>query len=100
VGTGDAARSANPNKANALYAILFEAISLVMQYNNDKPLLTTCVSVLGNFLTAKVRGGQWWCDVIVTLCSPSSSHHDLSRLCSTARPTHDATWGTAVGCSF
>ncbi len=55
VGTGDAAKQSNTNKAHALYAILFEAIQLTLAYDTDRKLLTTCVTVLGNLLSAKVR---------------------------------------------
>lgn len=57
VGSGDSARSANPNKANALYSILFEAIALAMHLDSDRELLAMCVTVLGKFLMTKVRGG-------------------------------------------
>ncbi len=59
VGGGDSARSANPNKANALYSILFEAIALAIHLDTDRVLLNTCVSVLGKFLATKVRVRLW-----------------------------------------
>jgi AP-2 complex subunit alpha len=59
VGSGDAAKGANPNKANALHAILFEAISLALHLDTDRKLLTTCVGALGRFLTTKVSRVSW-----------------------------------------
>ena len=56
VGAGDVAKNANPNKANALHAIMFEAITLALHLDLDHKLLTTCVAVLGKLLTVKVRG--------------------------------------------
>ncbi|KAL6765658.1 adaptin N terminal region-domain-containing protein [Haematococcus lacustris] len=53
VGVGETAKGANPNKANALHAILFEAISLALHLDPDTQLLTTCTSALGRFLSAK-----------------------------------------------
>jgi len=53
VGSGDAVKNANPNKGNALHAILFEAISVVLQHDVDHELLNVCISVLGKFLNSK-----------------------------------------------
>lgn len=58
VGVNDAAKSANPNKANALYAILFEAVSLATTVDSDGKLLTLAVTVLGKFLANKVCGAD------------------------------------------
>uniref|UniRef100_A0A7S0R8D3 Clathrin adaptor alpha/beta/gamma-adaptin appendage Ig-like subdomain domain-containing protein n=1 Tax=Chlamydomonas leiostraca TaxID=1034604 RepID=A0A7S0R8D3_9CHLO len=53
IGINDAAKNANPNKANALYSILFEAVALATQLDADGKLLTLAVSVLGKFLANK-----------------------------------------------
>lgn len=65
-------RNANPNKANALYAILFEAIALAIHMDTDRQLLNTCVAVLGKFLMTKVRGAACEHAVISAVgCGPS-----------------------------
>jgi hypothetical protein len=43
----------NPNKANAIYAIMFEAISLALHLDMDAKLLESSVVALGTFLTIK-----------------------------------------------
>lgn len=69
MGNGEAVKNANPNKGNALHAILFEAISLALQHDADRALLTTCVAVLGKFLNSKVRTRLYIC---LCLCLRSS----------------------------
>ncbi|KAF5828063.1 armadillo-type protein [Dunaliella salina] len=59
IGGGDSARSANPNKANALYSILFEAIALAIHLDTDRTLLNTCVAVLGKFLMTKEPNAKY-----------------------------------------
>eukprot|EP00200_Dunaliella_tertiolecta_P006547 CAMPEP_0202346842 /NCGR_PEP_ID=MMETSP1126-20121109/5457_1 /ASSEMBLY_ACC=CAM_ASM_000457 /TAXON_ID=3047 /ORGANISM="Dunaliella tertiolecta, Strain CCMP1320" /LENGTH=1093 /DNA_ID=CAMNT_0048938303 /DNA_START=70 /DNA_END=3351 /DNA_ORIENTATION=- len=59
IGGGDSARSANPNKANALYSILFEAIALAIHLDTDRALLNTCVTVLGKFLMTKEPNAKY-----------------------------------------
>ena len=43
----------NTNKNNALHAILFESISLMMHLNMDSEVLTQCVTLLGKFVSIK-----------------------------------------------
>ncbi|MEW5308641.1 MAG: hypothetical protein WDW38_000584 [Sanguina aurantia] len=43
----------NPNKGNAIHAILFEAIALALHLDDNTELLTNCVSILGRFLSTK-----------------------------------------------
>lgn len=54
VGMGEAAKNANPNKANALYAVLFEAVSLATHLDTDSKLQTLAVQCLGKHLSNKV----------------------------------------------
>lgn len=53
----EVAKNANPNKANALNAILFEAVALALQHGNssmaggeDAALMTSSVAILGRCL--------------------------------------------------
>jgi len=43
----------NTNKNNALHAILFESISLMMHLNMDSEVLAQCVTLLGKFVSIK-----------------------------------------------
>jgi len=43
----------NTNKNNALHAILFESISLMMHLNMDSEVLSQCVTLLGKFVSIK-----------------------------------------------
>mmetsp|Transcript_39785 Transcript_39785/g.88425 ORF Transcript_39785/g.88425 Transcript_39785/m.88425 type:complete len:1123 (+) Transcript_39785:142-3510(+) len=52
-GTSDPKTLNNPNLMNALYAILFEAITLSVHIDTDRKLLTSCVAALSKFLTYK-----------------------------------------------
>eukprot|EP00762_Andalucia_godoyi_P001586 ANDGO_00198.mRNA.1 AP-2 complex subunit alpha-1 len=42
-----------PNKTNAIHAVLYEAIALVIAYNNNPELLTQAVTILSRYLVVK-----------------------------------------------
>src|SRR5690349_2516218 len=42
-----------PNHKNALLAVLFEAIDLIIKMDDDRELLRTSVTLLGRFLSSK-----------------------------------------------
>jgi hypothetical protein len=51
---GDASgKPSNPNKANAVYAIVFEAIALALHLDSDQRLLSSAVAGLGRFISSK-----------------------------------------------
>jgi len=50
---GDAGRGNNVNKANAQYAILFEAIALCLALDFSKDLLASSVTALGRFMSVR-----------------------------------------------
>lgn len=63
-------KNVNPNKANAMYSILFEAIALALHLDMDRNMLTACVATLGKFLNHKVGPKcLGWSRLIVTMSS-------------------------------
>ncbi len=75
--SGEAAKNANPNKTNALNAVLFEALSLSLQHASarlaaaspdgdtaaDRAALSSCLGIMCRYLAGKVRrergNGDW-----------------------------------------
>lgn len=67
--SGEAAKNANPNKTNALNAVLFEALSLSLQHASarlaaaspdgdtaaDRAALSSCLGIMCRYLAGKVR---------------------------------------------
>lgn len=52
-GSADTAKAGTVNHKNALNAVLFEAINLVIHYDNDPALLRQTGALLGRFISAK-----------------------------------------------
>eukprot|EP01111_Echinosteliopsis_oligospora_P009213 TRINITY_DN2665_c0_g1_i1.p1 TRINITY_DN2665_c0_g1~~TRINITY_DN2665_c0_g1_i1.p1 ORF type:complete len:1051 (+),score=302.86 TRINITY_DN2665_c0_g1_i1:172-3324(+) len=52
-GSADTAKAGTVNHKNALNAVLFEAINLVIDYDNDDALLRQTCALLGRFISAK-----------------------------------------------
>ncbi|GIL70205.1 hypothetical protein Vretimale_3499 [Volvox reticuliferus] len=70
VTSSEAAKNANPNKANALNAILFEALALALHHaaaasaavadsTSDKATLDSCLSLLGKYLAGKDANAKY-----------------------------------------
>ncbi|EFJ50611.1 hypothetical protein VOLCADRAFT_120602 [Volvox carteri f. nagariensis] len=71
VTSGEAAKNANPNKANALNAILFEALALALHHAaassatvggdsaSDKATLDSCLILLGKYLAGKDANAKY-----------------------------------------